>query len=430
MSFATDLIDQWLGYSQGKASRLEAQKKIRDIQNPPTLGKDLNAPADATVPDMGKIGASEALTSAFRDYQARKANTPTPDEAQNNTALGIPTAPTPTLPPEIPTTNPRETFAKQINLPNANLLGMETDKVPDFLKLEQANYYGGRNAATAAGKSGLNVTWETATPQQQSLAKGIAMGSINPTVFSMRGPDRNTLVSLANEYAQANGLPFRTYEAAVKEGMAKSLAYGTIGKNVISYNTAIGHGGDALDAFERLGNTDITLLNKPLNWIRQNLTNNPDIGPLNASLTALRGELANAFKNTGGTDQEIAHWMDVLSSDLTPIQAMSTIRQINTLLGSRLDAIKYQQGNVMDESSANRDLASPKTERIIGGAGNNSTTVNTPPPPPPVNPGPSFAADLQNAQAAVASGADRNAVISRLKQAYPGRDAAIEAQVK
>lgn len=239
----------------------------------------------------------------------------------------------------------------------------ERTAIPEFLK-GNPNVVLKQNPSTSGiGAANADISWAKATPEQKRLAIGIYNGDIDVTQLGFR--ERTVGNILANEHAYLQGSePYQSYTGSVKGGMAKNLAYGKLGINVNALNTGIGHTGDAMQAYSKLQNTDVAALNKPINWLKRN-TNNPDIVALDANLNALAGELATIFKGSSGTDQEIKHWLDVLGTDLTPIQANSAITKIGELLTSRIDAIKYQQENVMQQMPSERKLVSPKSEKIM-----------------------------------------------------------------
>lgn len=244
------------------------------------------------------------------------------------------------------------------NNPFKSLLADQFDPLKQSQVAEnqaKAKWYNIRSPGGAQSYLG-NLSWETASPQQQNLAEALAKGNIRPSDIGYR--DRGQIVLLANEYAKEKGIPFQSYTGDVHAGMAKSLAYGKLGQNSLALNTAIGHTATASDAFEAVKNTDIAFLNRPINLLRKE-TNDPNIVKLGLTLNALKGELANVFKASGSTDQEIGSWAEYLNENLTPSQAMGAIEQIDVLLRSRIDALKYQQHDVMDNAPSERTLVSP-----------------------------------------------------------------------
>jgi len=248
-------------------------------------------------------------------------------------------------------------------------IGMEDIKlITDYYEqnkdLPPANVYNFKRVQKENGLANQTsrVSWETATPTQQKAAQALIRGDIRTSDLGLR--DRGIITVLANEYAAMNSIPFKSYEGDVKKGMASNLATGKLGLNALSLNTALGHANDALTAYESMGNTDVNLINKPLNWLRKN-TNDPNVIALGINLNALRGELATVFKGTAGTDQEIAQWKEYLTEDLTPTQFYAAIPKVQELLNSRLDALEYQQENVMDNKIGDRKLISPKSKKIM-----------------------------------------------------------------
>lgn len=207
---------------------------------------------------------------------------------------------------------------------------------------------------SAFGTGAINL--ENATPEDLQLARALLERRINPAALGYR--DRTVGVKLAELLGQKEGTPFVSYGANVNQKVAEDFAAGKEGRNVLALNTALGHSKSALEAYQNVKNLDVKLLNMPLNVIRKEI-NNPNIVKLQTSLNALSGELSSVFKGTGGTDQEISHWLNVLSQDLTPIQAQSAIEQVNDLLNSRLDSLQHMRDTGMGKPAAS-PLLSPK----------------------------------------------------------------------
>lgn len=220
------------------------------------------------------------------------------------------------------------------------------------------------------------VSWATSTPQQQSLAQAMYEGRVRPSDIGFR--DRGKVTLLANEYATQNGLPpFRSYNADVNATMAKYATSGKLGQNALSLNTALGHAASAYDSYQAIGNTNEKWLNTPINVLRKQ-TNDPNVVALGINLNALQGELANVFKNSGATDQEISHWQKYLNEDLTPSQFNGALAKIDDLLKSRLSAMEYQRSQAGGGNGA--ALISPHAKEISGrlSKGDNSKAAVTP----------------------------------------------------
>lgn len=215
--------------------------------------------------------------------------------------------------------------------------------------------------AGATGVTTANISWETATPAQQRMAEQMVKGNIRASDLGMR--DRATIVTLANEYANANGLPFQSYRGDVNARTEQYFTTGKGGQTATSLNLALSHLDGVMNAYENLKNTDVALLNRPINWLREN-TDNTEVVALGNKLTALQGELATVFKGSAGTDQEIGHWMRYLSDELTPEQAVAAGEAIDELLRSRLHGLNYQQSSSLGGGGRERKLLSPEAEQI------------------------------------------------------------------
>lgn len=232
----------------------------------------------------------------------------------------------------------------------------------------------GDQVITSQMNPGLTASWETATPQQQALAKAMYEGRVRPSDLSFR--ERGVTTTLANEYANMNGLtPFKAYNADVNATMAKFATSGKLGQNALSLNTALGHLSSAYDSYQNIQNTDQAWLNKPMNWLKKN-TNDPNVVALGINLNALQGELATVFKNSGATDQEISHWKDYLNDQLTPAQYIGAASKIDELLRSRLSAMEFQQSRA---GGGNGPLISPHAQEISTKLGNNQAPSQAPP---------------------------------------------------
>lgn len=217
---------------------------------------------------------------------------------------------------------------------------------------------------TGRGNSafGTITKWEDMPPEMQYLGKQTYEGNIE--IEKLGYKEKTQAALAANEYARHHDLPsYQTFTGSVKAGTTKAFGYGKPAMNVLSLNTAIGHAKSALDAFGKVSNTDQRLLNVPLNKARA-MTNDPNIIKLQTTLNALSGELATVFKGSAGTDQEIGHWMNALSQDLTPIQAQSAIQQVNELLNSRLSALNQMRSQGTSNRPASGPLLSPHAKEL------------------------------------------------------------------
>lgn len=223
---------------------------------------------------------------------------------------------------------------------------------------------------TGRGNSafGSMMSWPQMSPELQYLGKQLYEG--NQELGKLGYRERSQGAVAANEYARVNGLaPYKSYTGDVAAGTAKMFGTGKLGQNALALNTALGHTSSAYDAYQKIDNTNQAWLNKPLNVLRKE-TSDPNVIALDTTLTALRGELANVFKTSGATDQEIAQWRDNLGNNLTPSQINAVIPQVDDLLRSRLSALDYQRQSGMS-GRGEMPLLSPKGAEISKRFGKN-----------------------------------------------------------
>lgn len=318
----------------------------------------------------GNVAQPSASSPAMPASQAAPVNTPPqPNGAMltsNVTSTPMPTAPEPLTPAatgqmSVPIAAPP---AKKINKATSDLLiKLAMDNKPEnYISDEKALKDGSAPHGTKiihGGSSTDQTTWESASPQQQGLAKAMYEGRVRPSDIGFK--ERGKITMLANEYANHSGLaPFKSFNADVNATMAKFATSGKLGQNALSLNTALGHASSAYDSYKAMENTNQKWLNVPINKLKKE-TNDPNVVALGINLNALQGELANVFKNTGATDQEISHWREYLSAELTPTQFVGALTKIDELLRSRLDAMDYQRSQA---GGGGGSLISPHGKQI------------------------------------------------------------------
>lgn len=331
-------------------------------QAQPILGKSSFIPGG-----QGQVASPSPLIDRFKQWQAQgmqKQNA----EPDFMGALGK---------------DQREAFQKQFTTPKPidNLNYDQAKLVVPTLDQQSFNkaYPNGQAPRENIGmmskptaQSTMNTsTYDTAPADDQRLARNLVDGRIRPSDIGYR--DRGRIVSLASEYADKNNKDFHSYGGDVNAGMAKNLAYGKMGQNVVSFNTALGHIGDAEKSYQAVGNTDARFLNTPINVLKKQ-GNDPNIIALGLNLNAVSGELATAFKGSGGTDQEIAHFSNLLTDDLTPAQAHAALQKAAELLNSRINAVQNQQTSVAGSNGGQRQLLSPHGQDVMNSFKSNTAS--------------------------------------------------------
>ena len=114
---------------------------------------------------------------------------------------------------------------------------------------------------------------------------------------------------------------------------------GKSGKNITSFNTAIGHLGTLYDASERLDNSAFRGYNNFANWLSRQ-TGQPTVKPFEVARIAVSAELATALKGGVATQGEVEQWEKTINAADSPQQLRATIKTIVELMASRIQAME------------------------------------------------------------------------------------------
>lgn len=186
----------------------------------------------------------------------------------------------------------------------------------------------------------LNATGEdflkTLPPERAAQVKALAEGRMSlPSGYSLRSPVGQQLLADVAQYDPT----FDVANAPARMAARKAFTSGAQGKNITSFNTAIGHLGTLAKNAEELGNTSIVPWNSFANWV-SSATGNPEVTNFNVAKQAVVDELERAFKGTGGNVHEIRQWEETLNSSRSPEQLRGAIKQAADLLHSRIGAMQ------------------------------------------------------------------------------------------
>jgi len=178
--------------------------------------------------------------------------------------------------------------------------------------------------------------WLSATQEDRNVAQGLAEYRLDISkVSSLRGNKRQSIINLA----QLINPEFDINSYAQVTQAKKSFAPGGKDyKNVVSLNTAIQHLKELNDASIELENGGLRLWNAIGN-ATLNAVGDPRITKFKTAATAVEGEMANVFKGTGATDQEIKQWRENISSSNSPAQLQTSINTLLELMRGRLEAL-------------------------------------------------------------------------------------------
>jgi hypothetical protein len=175
-------------------------------------------------------------------------------------------------------------------------------------------------------------------PQEQAYVRALLTyhGQMPSPRAKNYGATLSTLSSIDPSFDAPN------YDARHKVALDYS-AGGSIGKQAMSFNTAIAHLGMLQDAADALKNTDVPALNRVANFFKVQ-TGDTAVTTFNNIADAVDGEVSKTFKGTA-TEGELArvgaHFNHALGADQIQHNIGSTVGLLNGKMGEMESA--YQQ---------------------------------------------------------------------------------------
>ena len=181
-----------------------------------------------------------------------------------------------------------------------------------------------------------------------SLAKNIVSGDFSKVgdVTSYKGGQRIALANALHDAAVAAGKnpnDFSPGALTAKADMYKDYhanKQGTTGGNMTTFDTFLGHAGDAMAANTNWKRTKSPLLNQPLNWIATNATDDPNYVQFKTALEPVRKEFMSFLNaNRAEHEDDIKTMQTVLSDEKTPLQIETALKQLGKSADIRLAAM-------------------------------------------------------------------------------------------
>lgn len=246
---------------------------------------------------------------------------------------------------------------------------------------------------------------KTLDPAKQQIVKQIAEGRAPyPSGFMLKTPFGQWLVSALGQYdPQMTGQDYATKLATMK-----AFDVGGEGKALKSVNQAILHAQQLEPLIDKLGNySTLPAVANPAHQLFASQTD-PEYQNNRAqfqnTVNALASELTKAFRGNSGAIQDVEHWRATMSDQASPDTLKGGLRSSMKLLGGAIDSLGSQYNKGTRSNKEPLDLVDPKNkaiyQKLLGEPADASQGGDV----------------LSQARAAIAAGADRNAVIERLKQ--------------
>lgn len=244
-----------------------------------------------------------------------------------------------------------------------------------------------------------------------------------PTGNAQRSPQVMQLMQQAAQYDP--GFDFATWNAR-HSGMKDFYGGGKSSEMVRSANQTIAHVGDLVGSMIDLKNSWNPTYNAVGNEFNTRVLGKGQVTDFTPNAHAVAEELSKVFKGANLSDAEIHAWEKSLGPNMSPEQQKAAVGKLLSLLNGSLNALEDKRrqslGPAMTEKKGPllTDESRKTLENVskwIGGAELNSTTFRHALVKEKPAAGAAATGDpLAQAKDAIAKGADRNAVIERLKQ--------------
>lgn len=201
---------------------------------------------------------------------------------------------------------------------------------------------------------------EGLTEGQSAMVKKMADYKMPlPMGFSWKDPNIQNLLGRVAAYDPS----FDATQYNTRMKLRGDFTSGKSAGNIRSLNTAVAHLDTLANKADDLNNAGLPLWNTISNYgLTQ--TGDPRVTNFNNAATAVESELANVFKGTGASDQEIKAWRNNLSSSQSPTQLKEGIQTAINLMGGRLGALQAQYEAGMGKP-ASFSMLSPKSRQIL-----------------------------------------------------------------
>ncbi len=346
----------------------------------------------------GKLAEQYITNKGLLDVaEARGAKTGTPHYLQNEKGEWVTYTPPTGLPPGVVPTGvkaPSKTVSSE-ELVRGDLrqrLGKEPSEGEILNEMDRRKLsiqMGGippLSPGVLSAPSTRGVKSEVALGGLTEEQKGIIRGLVDykypwPGSFAMRDPKWQALMGRAEMYDP----DFNAREYQVRYNLRKSFTSGKDKDNILALNTAIGHIDSLVKAKDDLANSNWPTANEAVNLLAKYfpvseglIKRQGKITGIKTKFNAVIGEMANIFKRSGATDQEIKSWRGTIDNPTTATPTMwdAFISGSLELMGSRIGALRDRYESGMGKAK-DFGLLSDKSRTILQGLGVDVDTMDS-----------------------------------------------------
>lgn len=219
---------------------------------------------------------------------------------------------------------------------------------------------------TAANGSDPSLT-------HQTIVNGMLDGSVDITkaVGILKDPHaREQYIAEAKQ--RDPSWTMQKYQSMMK--LRDDLTSGKLGDQVQSFNTFLGHASGVDADVNTLRNSSSPLMNRPINWLRTNATNNPVVAGMLPEIDATRNEFQNFIANHALQKSEIDRGEKLLSEDQSPAAMQAAIKDFMKVALTKLGSIQNRTTQTFGDRTP--DLISPQNVQAIRSLGLDKYAAN------------------------------------------------------
>lgn len=209
----------------------------------------------------------------------------------------------------------------------------------------------GQADPTLSGQDFLKTLPPSEAMKVQAIAEG-RLAAPNPNSYAMRMPQNVKLMQDVLQYDPT----FDAGKASARFATRKRFTAGPDADNITSLNTVIGHLADLDASIDGLRNSDFMpgVVNTVGNFAGAQMGDTRLQGAIanfNAKKTALASELTRALRGSGGSVEDVRHFLEQLDTNNSPTALHAAASSLAGVIASRVDAqvSKYRQGMSMDD---------------------------------------------------------------------------------
>lgn len=154
-------------------------------------------------------------------------------------------------------------------------------------------------------------------PKMAEIVKGISDYSLDPSkVSSMRTGEREAIIAATKMYDPSFNM--QTYPQRQKFVTSFYDPNTDSGKSIVAIKQVTRHLYDLSKNAEALNSGKIPLLNKSLNILKREASDNPDVTALDTNITAVNEELTKAWAGNNNGERRVEEWKKSINSANSP----------------------------------------------------------------------------------------------------------------